>query len=158
MALVKGTNAYVNVAEAEAYFANRLDVAAWTEAPAAQKEQALVTATAMLDELNWTGRVVGESQALAFPRVGCYYDPRLGFETVLPDSVPDRVVVATYELAYHLLNNDGLLDDSGVVDTLSLGSINLGKIRAPNKIPSAVRNKIKPLLLNGDQNLWWRAN
>ena len=158
MALVKGTNAYVTVAEADAYFADRLDVAAWTDAPNEQKEQSLITATALLNDLTWGGRVVSESQALAFPRVGCYYDPHLGYETVFPDSVPGRIVVATYELAYHLLNNDGLLDDSGVVDTLSLGSLSLGKIRAPNKIPNVVHSKIKPLLVNAGTNPWWRAN
>lgn len=158
MALVKGTNAYVTVAEAEVYFADRIDVAAWTDAQDAQKAQAIVTATAMLDGLVWGGRVVSESQALAFPRVGSYHDPKLGYCTVFPDGVPLRVLNATFELAYHLLNNDGLLDDSGTVDSLSLGSVNLSKIRVANKIPRSVRNQINPLLVNSGRNPWWRAN
>ena len=159
MALAKGTNSYATVSEADSYFEDRLDVAAWTSANATQKAQALITATTLLNDLNWTGVAVSDSQALAFPRVGSYFDPRLGMEVILSDTlVPNRVINASYELAYHLLNNDGLLDDTGSVENLSLGSINLENIVGANKIPSNVKRLIKPLQENSGSHFWWRAN
>lgn len=158
MALSKGTNSYVTVAEADTYFGDRLDATAWTSADATQKAQALVTATAYLDELRWVGSVVSDSQALAFPRIGEYFDPRLGTSVVLTSAVPTRILTATYELAYHLLSNDNVLDDTGTVSDIVVGSITLSNIRKPSKTPPQVTRLIKPLLVNGGSNFWWRAN
>jgi hypothetical protein len=158
MALVKGTNSYVTVAEAEFYFETRIDVAAWTSASSSQKESALVTATMILDTLSWTGVAVSASQPLAFPREGSYYDSKVGEEVLFTSNTPDRVIKATYELAYHLLNNDGLLDDTGTVINLSIESIKLDRIISSSKIPTFVRNLIRPLLVNSGSRLWWRAN
>jgi hypothetical protein len=157
MALTKGTNSYVTVAEADAYFEDRLDAAAWDEATEAQKPQALVTATRILDDLKWTGVAVSVDQSLAFPRSGCYFDPRVG-SSVEMSPTPKRIEVATCELAYHLLNNDGLLDDTGSVDSLSAGPINLNNIVGAQKIPDFVRRHINPLLVNRGARSWWRAN
>jgi hypothetical protein len=157
MALVKGTNAYATVEEAETYFLDQLDRDAWESATDTQKAQALVTATSMLDNLNWTGVAVSESQLLAFPRSGYYFDPRLGSEQAL-SGTPVRITKATYELAYHLLNNDGLLDDTGEVSNLEFGPIKLERIRSSSRLPGTVNRLIKPLLENAGSNLWWRAN
>lgn len=156
MALTKDTNSYVDLAEADAYFTDKLDAAAWTDATEEQRNQSLVTATSLLDDLRWTGVVVSDTQALAFPRTGEYFDPRLGYCTELPSTVPERITKATFELAYHLLNNDGLLDDTGRVDNLQLGSINLQDIKSPELIPSHVKRMIKPLLCNGGSRSIWR--
>lgn len=159
MALAKGTNSYATVSEADSYFEDRLDVAAWTTAAATQKAQALVTATRLLDNLNWIGIAVSDSQTLAFPRTGIYFDPRLGMDIVLDELyVPNRIITATYELAYHFLNNDGLLDDTGTVENISLGSISLTNVNNANKLPSHVKRMIKPLQENSGSNFWWRAN
>lgn len=159
MALVKGTNSYNTSAEANLYFANRLDVAAWTAASEANTDAALVTATSVLDLQTWAGYAVSESQLLAQPRTGTYYEPKLG-RTIELDSVmaTTRVSSALYELAYHLLNNDGLLDDVGRVDSLSISGISLTKVSGASLLPPIVRSLIKPLLVNGGANLWWRAN
>lgn len=159
MALAKGTNSYATVSEADSYFEDRLDIDAWTSANATQKAQALVTATRMLDELNWVGIAVSDSQTLAFPRTGIYFDPRLGMDIVLDElTIPSRIITATYELAYHFLNNDGLLDDTGTVENISLGSISLSNVINANKIPSHVKRMIRPLQENSGSNSWWRAN
>jgi hypothetical protein len=159
MALVKGTNSYVDLTDANSYFTDRLDVAAWESANDTQKEQALVTATSMLDNLDWTGVAVSDDQTLAFPRSGTYFDPRLGTDVILDElTVPTRIDVGTCELAYHLLNNDGLLDDTGNVDTIELGSITLNSISSPRTIPYTVKAHIKPLLLNQGSRGWWRYN
>ena len=157
MALVKGTNAYATVAEADDYFADRLDVAAWTEADATQKAQALVTAALYLDNLKWVGVVVSETQSMAFPRSGTYFDPRIGYAIALPATVPERVLKAQYELAYHFLNNDGLLDNVGSVATLSVGPVVLTNIKQASTIPAVVRQLVHPLLASSDRT-WWRAN
>ena len=159
MALVKGTNSYVDLTDANTYFADRLDVAAWDAADDTSKEQSLVTATTMLDNMDWTGAAVSDTQTLAFPRYGVYFDPRLGMDVVFDEaSVPERIEKATYELAYHLLNNDGLLDDTGSVEHLTVGSIVLQNVRSTSKIPSIVKGFIRPLLLNTGSRSWWRAN
>jgi hypothetical protein len=159
MALAKGTNSYATVAEADAYFADRIDVAAWLAASPEQKAQALITASKWLDDMNWAGTAISESQSLAFPRMGQYFDPRLGtFITYDGVTVPNRVIQAVYELAYHMINNDGVLDDSGGVKSLTVGPISLNFIEAPAKIPPTVKRVIKPLLVNAGSSAWWRAN
>jgi len=158
MALTKGTNSFVSLAEATAYFADRLDVAAWIAATDPVRSQALVTATTILNDLSWTGIAISESQPLAFPRTGTYFDPMVGYEISLPVTVPSRILTATYELAYHLLNNDGLLDDSGTVSNLGISTISLTIKTNPSTIPPMVQRMIRPLLVNAGANNWWRAN
>lgn len=158
MALSKGTNSFVTVAEANSYFENRLDVAAWTEASDTVKAQALVTATSVLNDQNWIGTAISDSQQLAFPRSGSYFDPRLGYEVSLGNEVPNRIIDATYEMAYHLLNNDGVLDDTGSVTDLQVGQIRLNIKSSASTIPPSVKRLINPLLVNAGANMWWRAN
>ncbi|MDH5182265.1 MAG: hypothetical protein OEX12_00110 [Gammaproteobacteria bacterium] len=160
MALIKNTNAYVDLAEATAYFADRLDAAAWDDTVDAEREKALVTATMMLDNLRWTGQAASDAQLLAFPRIGEYFDPRKGTSVTLTEAeVPLRIIKGTYELAYHLLNNDGLLDDTGSVAEIEVdGAVKLKGVRSAPDIPSVVYTTIKPLLENRGISTWWRAN
>jgi hypothetical protein len=158
MALIKGSNSYATVAEANNYFSTRLDVDAWNTASDEQKMQALVTATQSLDLLNWTGTAISDSQLLAFPRYGWYYDSKFGKYIELTEEVPDRIIKAVFELAYHLLNNDGILDDTGTLTSLSIGQISLTFKHEPRKIPSHINRGIRPLLLNQGTRMWWRAN
>jgi hypothetical protein len=160
MALTKGTNSYVTAAEADAYFADRLNVAAWNNASASEKEQALITATALIDNKNWIGVAVSDTQALAFPRIGAYFDPKVGADVILQDdTVPLRIEIGTMELAYHLLNNSDLLDDTGTVDIITVGSITLEDIDKPQQMPSFVLQYIQPLFdRTYSTNAWWRAN
>jgi hypothetical protein len=158
MALLKGLNSYVTVAESDSYFANRIDVAAWEAASGIQKEQALVTATILLEAVLWCGVVVDDSQALAFPRNGYYFDPRLGKQVSLADlGTPNRVLQACMETAYHLLNNDGLMDETGAVLDMQVSGVSMTKIRNPSKMPGIARTLIQPLLSSNARN-WWRAN
>ena len=158
MALTKGTNSYCTLAEADAYLLDRLYSDAWVTANDSVKEQALVTATRVLDNLNWIGTAISESQSLAFPRSGEYFDPRVGGLVTLTGSVPDRVLKATYELANHLVLNDGILDDTGKLRSLKVDTISLDFIIPANKIPFSVKNFVKPLQPNGGSRLWYRSN
>lgn len=159
MALTKGTNSYATVVEADTYFTDRLDVAAWTTADDVVKAQALVTATKVLDDIEWIGTAISDNQPLAFPRNGEYFDPRFGSNIIIDSlNTPQRIVNACFELAYHLLNNDGILDDTGYTKQIQVGSINLTNQIKPNLIPQVVRNLIKPLQLTAGNRSWWRAN
>jgi hypothetical protein len=157
MALIKGVNSFADVGEFDAYFTDRLDVSAAQEADNATKAAALISATGILDELSWTGAIVDPNQPLAFPRSGSYFDPRVGGRMFLQD-IPDRIVKATLELAYHLLANDGIQDSSGSVRNISVGTINLTGIQNASVIPLRVKTIIKPLRINAGANSWWRAN
>jgi hypothetical protein len=157
MALVKGVNSYATVAEADAYFGDRLDADAWTAASDERKAQALVTATSLLDGLSWQSTVVSESQDLAHPRVGEYLDPKLGLYVSMA-TVVKRVINACFEWALHLLTNVGVLDETGGIDSLGVTGINLTKIRATPRMPETVRSLVRPLLVNLGSRAWWRAN
>jgi hypothetical protein len=158
MALELNVNSYVELDEATTYFENRVDVAAWDEASEEMREKSLVSATLLLDTYEWIGYVVSESQPLAFPRTGeYYYDPRKGYEVFL-EGTPQAIKTAIYEIAYHLLNNDGLLDDTGGVDSISLGPIQLNKLSTPSKIPAWIYRTLRPLLARGGRREWFRAN
>jgi hypothetical protein len=157
MALSKGINSYATVEEADAYFADRLDNT-FSLATSIRKAQALVTATMLINNLNFIGVVSQENQTLSFPRIGYYMDVsghNLGSSM---DPTPIRVIKAVYELANHLLTNENLLDDTGKVVSLDISSIKLDHIIPPGKMPSIVLDFLRPLRLNGGGNTWWRAN
>lgn len=153
--LTQGVDSFVSVATADSYMAKRIDVAAWDEATLQMKEQALATATSLLNYLPWVGMSTSEEQSLAFPRTGIYFDPVLGRRVML-SGIPRRIEEATCELAYHLLMNDGLLDETGDLSSLQVGDVSLGNLRKPPVFPSVVSNLIRPLRRN--LNAWWRAN
>lgn len=172
--LTVGTNSYLTVDEANAYFADRVDAAAWTSADVPLKEQALVTASRMLNELIWVGVASADTQKLAFPRIGEYLEPILGKVVQLDSAVvPDRIKAATCEQAYQLLNNDGLLDDTGTVsklkvDVIELEGLDSSAAQAP-RFSSTAESYYYPLTADGcdslmrkysgsGNNTWWRAN
>jgi hypothetical protein len=63
-------NSYVTLAAAEAYFAGRMDAAAWAAADDATRERALVMAARMLERPRWHGARMTVGQALSWPRTG----------------------------------------------------------------------------------------
>jgi hypothetical protein len=161
MALAVGTNSYVSQADADSHFGDRLDVAAWTNATDLMKQQALITASMILDEQSWLGTALTDTQAMAFPRSFAYYDQKYG-DFIIVDGItivyPDRLLKGTMELAYHFLNNSGVNDTTGTSKNMTVGSVSLEQIRVAPVIPLNVRNIIKPLLVNNGSNAWWRAN
>lgn len=160
MALTLNVNSYATIPMATLYFEDRLDVAAWDSANDLQRAQALVTASLMLNEIRWVGKATSPSQKLAFPREGFYYDTMLETDVSLVGTVvPDRIIESTYELAYHLLNNDGLLDNAGTIANLQVGPIKIDTIVAPARFPNKVRRLFNPLVAGGaGSHSWWRAN
>lgn len=99
MALVVGTNSYVDVAQATTYCADRLDADAWTNATEQQKSAALITATKRIDMQRLRGVKADSAQALQFPR---RYPVDGGY--VVDEDVPQVVLDATCEEALFMLS------------------------------------------------------
>jgi hypothetical protein len=168
MALVLNTNSYVAVAAADTYFETRIDSANWTTAAEALKEDALVTATQLIDNRSWIGSAVSSSQALAWPRKNTsHYNPRLNLEVNFTESeIPNEVKIAVYEQALHLLNNEDLLaQTTQTFESISIGSISLsdtnGDVTRTSITPSIVIKPLRHLIRRGVEGMgssWWRAN
>ena len=151
----------ITQSDADAFFSTRIDVAAWTEATVQQKLEALTTASSLISDLEFSGTAVEADQLYAFPRSGTYREPLVG--AMLPLSATAalrRVNYAVCELAYHLLNNDGLLDVTGTIQSVEIGDIKVTGIRSAATLPGIVMRKLRPLLRAGtaSSNAVWRAN
>jgi hypothetical protein len=68
--LTVGTNTYISLTDAAAYFNERLYSEAWNDATADDQARALIMATRHIDRLALVGRKKVFNQALQFPR--CY--------------------------------------------------------------------------------------
>jgi len=168
MALVLNTNSYVEVTDADDYFVTRIDTATWDAAAESLKEEALVTATQIIDNQSWIGSAVSPSQALAWPRKNVlYYDNRMGQDITVSDSeIPNLVKIAIYEQALHLLNNEDLLaQTTQTFESITVGSISItdsnNDVTRVSITPSIVMKPLRPLIRRGQSNLgasWWRAN
>lgn len=163
MALTLGTNCYLLLADAEIYFADRLDSAEWVDAVTQNKQNALVTATRIIDnEYRFIGQAISTSQSLAWPRTGVtYMDPRLNqIVTVASDEYPKRLKDATCEQAYHLLVNENLLDETQqTFESITVGPISISDsssdYKAAPRINPSVKSILLPLLLRSSQNRGW---
>lgn len=158
MIQLDSSNSYVTLIEANGYFTNQLGAEAWTSADEDTRAKALVSATRILEELSYSGRVMDVAQVLAWPRVSQYFDPRSGrLQVTTADVVPNRVKFACYEQALHILQNPDILQAGPNVENVGVSGINITNIRPAPRIPMRVKNFLKPLLVNGTQN-WFRAN
>ena len=162
MALSKGVNSYLTVAEANDYFTNRIDVDSWDAANDAKKEKALITASLQFNNLNWVGTLSDDDQDLAFPRDGSYYDPMAGKQIVLdPLVVPNRILLAVCEQAYYYINNTSLLDASLGPTEITVDGITLKGLRASGQSRTSpiARAYYEPLeVVSRSSNSWFRAN
>jgi hypothetical protein len=168
MALVLNTNSYVTIADADTYFETRIDSAEWEAADDETKEQALVTATQLIDERHWIGAAVSSSQALAWPRKNAiYYDPRMGQQiTIANNEVPSQIKIAVYEQALHLVQNEDLIAQKiQTFESISVGSISLSDsnndVTKTSITPSIILRPLRPLIRRdgiGMGGSWWRAN
>ena len=156
MALIKDTNSYATVAEADAYFADRLGADVWLTLTPEKKSQALIAATLHVDGLRWKGSAISASQSLAFPRSGYYLDTVVG-DAVAMDPVPPRIIKGTFEMALHLINNEGVQEASSTLKSLKVGPIELTDMRDVQKT-SPIANNLFRDMLDSRRRTWWRAN
>jgi len=156
MALSKGTNSYVTVAEADAYFADSVHNATWSALNETSKAQLLVSATRVIDDMEFQGVAVSASQSLAFPREGEYLDTKLNVVRAM-NPTPSIVLRATYELAFHLSANSDVLQNDATFSRLTVGPITIEKPVSASVTPKRVLDILKPLSASSG-NIWWRAN
>lgn len=134
-------NTYASVAFADAYFATRPNSSKWTDSTTIEKENALYTATSLIDLLfSFEGDISTQTQALRWPRISVYdADDRLLDSTV----IPYRVAQATCELAIALLTKDRLKES--VFNKYGLNAFKIGPLSA--NAAAAVRETLVPALV-----------
>lgn len=123
-------NAYADVAEGDAYFATRLNATAWTsETSPDKKAQALIMATARLEEERWDGWRTTAEQALKHPRAYLTDDDGTVYDC---DVVIPRVKAMCFELALALLQAPASLDQNPLAnyDQVRVGPLDV-KFRQP---------------------------
>jgi len=138
MALQIGINSFVTVTEAEVYFYDRLNQASWDSATDEIVERALVTATGILNDLDWGGTALPTAlYPLSWPRDITYWDTKSGaYDTIEDDrsttsygTFPDDIKRATYELSLHLIKNMGTIEDQSTgspkLKDLKVGSVSM---------------------------------
>jgi uncharacterized protein involved in response to NO len=146
--LIAGQNSYVSLDDANVIAATRLFASAWTRAEGATRLQALITATSLLDRMGWQGRPIAPTQPLAFPRVatGCPPGYPLSTET------PTAIIIATVELAIHLLTT-GALSSAPIMQRMLGDSMVLYFPTIADELPKHVRRLIEPHLRSSSANV-----
>lgn len=149
------SNSYVTQAEATAYFADRLHADSWEDF--ASKDQALITASSMLDwNMKWKGFRSSSSQKLDWPRSGVLDSYSVEIDS---DTLPDALKVATFEMALSILEEDRSedWDLSGfksvkvdVIEVTADDSINNPK---PSIIPTKVNRILRGLIMNSSSRI-----
>lgn len=100
-------NSYVDVATADAYFADRIHAEAWDTLTG--KEKALVSASQLLDwYITWKGNKAVSEQPMQWPRSGVIRKDGTG---VADDIIPSELKVATCEMALSSISDDRTSDD-----------------------------------------------
>lgn len=114
-------NSYVTVAEADAYFSDSFGRPLWANATNDAKATLVVYASRLLDQyMEWAGIKATDTQSMEWPRIGAY--DRFG--AVIPsDQIPKQVKYAAFELAYYVLENNGLSFADQTIDSVKVGSI-----------------------------------
>ena len=107
MALVVGTNSYIDATAGDAYFADRLRATDWSGATAGDKDIALVMAATVIDGQEFVGAITSTTQAMAWPRA-CVADAEC--RAITDTTVPQAITDAQAEMAMALLRADLTLD------------------------------------------------
>jgi hypothetical protein len=122
MTVTAGVDVYADLADADAYFAER-NVTSWITAAAADREAALLKATAYLDgRYRWIGALADAAQPLGWPRTGA-----VDAEGRTHSGIPGRVKHACSELAWIALTRDlaPMAERGGQVVSEQVGSVSI---------------------------------
>lgn len=106
MALTVGTDSYISLEDADAYFEARWDSTAWDAATDPLKEACLRICATIIDNMyEWYGTATDEDQLLAWPRDGVYSPQGALLDK---DTIPTFIKNAQCELAYQWVQADQL--------------------------------------------------
>jgi hypothetical protein len=141
-------NAYLAVAEADAYFALRLYSQKWTSADENAKQAALVMASNFIDAAaRYGGAKQDAAQRLQFPRVGITCDPSAN------GVIPQGIISATCEQALTFLQGDatqsGGSSGGGAIQSASVGAISVTYATATTATASTPLAKLAGQILAG---------
>lgn len=151
-------NSYVTLAEAEAYFANRLNSSVngdWTNDSTGTarsddaKKAALITATLRIDEETFLGLKASSTQALKWPRVNVCDEDGIEFSS---SAIPSRVKQATYICALELLKVDFISEDYlNNFQFFSAGNIQFKQFtqQSAGRLPADVQRLLRFVMTSG---------
>ena len=154
-------NSYITLARAEQIWDDQWERREHYDAVTDEDDidDALVSATALLELLDWDGITSVAGQDLAWPRDLTVSASKPGNNTGRPITIdgttPREIEFAQAELAFHLLQNPGLLTDTGGILTnssLQAGAIQLDGLVGASTIPRHVINPIRKYLRTGGTN------
>jgi hypothetical protein len=121
---LSNANAYTDVDGGDTFAGDHYYATNWTGATSDNKRKALIFAARLLDEqVTWYGSAASTTQALGWPRNGCYN--RRGF-LIENDEVPTEVQQANWLLAMALLGEDRTEDPLYGFGSIGVGSVQLG--------------------------------
>lgn len=160
-------NSYVPLADFTTYAESRQPSTAFDDATTDEKNRALVSAARRLDQENYHGVRVNETQALQWPRYGVekpdvaysVLDGPMSMESTWydTDEIPQRIKDAQMELAYQILAGNSTPDDTGLeqFQEVTVGSLAVtprAGFRA-GKLPEVVLRWIRPLLRTSENGV-----
>ena len=144
------SNSYLSVADADAIIDERVgDTSAWTDAETSDKEKALISATRRLDQQTFQGCKTVSTQSLKWPRYETYDDDGYVYAS---DAIPAPIKHATAELAFVLISDPTLIDDTGLeaFDQISTGDTSITpKQRQAGTLPAHVQRYLRGLTRGG---------
>lgn len=111
-------NSYITVADADLYFSSRLNSETWDDSPL--QEEALIQSCLRLEQYDYVGVVVTETQVLKWPRM--LNDDGDLIRNYAINLVPMPMKQAQCELALALLNTGGEAVAAGTVTSLQIGN------------------------------------
>lgn len=150
-------NSYVTVAQADTYFATRLNATAWTDS--SEQEAALIQATRWLDHFDYRGERAVPQQPLRWPREFVYDED--GYELATA-TIPREVRDATCEAALALLSSGDVFARSelGQFSRAKVGPLEVEVRQAyiQSDLPDVVQNILgRWLLSSGISGRLWRS-
>ena len=136
-------NSYVTLSELG------LDQKEWRDLSVEEKDEEVIRATTILDDLPWLGEPLSETQRLSWPRKEFkYMEPRFGKVLTVPErSAPMRLKLVIEAIILHNLKNP----DSSDIGSVSIGDVSISKqIRTRGHWEYMVDPLLKP-------RNWWVA-
>lgn len=116
-------NSYVTVAQADSYFSDSFGRSLWISSSQTDREAAVITASRTLDMyMTWEGYQATTSQSMEWPRSGTYDKTGRSYAN---DIIPGPVRFATFELAYFILENQGISFEQQTVDRVKIGPVDV---------------------------------
>ena len=147
--IIVGQNVYLSLADAQAIADTRLFAEHWDAGLGEPQARALITATALLDRMNWKGRKLAPTQPLAWPRVA----ERAPLGYPLAVEIPDAIKTASVELAIHLLRTGTLGGGPALMQRMLGDAMEMFYQHIADELPKHVRRLIEPYLCSSSAHV-----